>query len=126
MGHYKEGFMRSKVGLSVAVLAATLISATTALSQEPTAPSLQKIAVNFRDVELTSLAEAVSKATGKTIAVDSTIHARMNLINMKPMTPSELYKMFLSVVALNEFRAVELGEMTLVLADRSGAPRIPR
>jgi general secretion pathway protein D len=117
--------MNIKVGPGIAVLAATL-SATIALAEETSPPAPQRNVVNFRDTQLSALAEAVSRATGRTIAVDTTIQARVNLINMKPMTPSELYTTFLSVVAINEFQAVELGEMTLILADKPGARRVPR
>jgi len=91
-------------------------------AQTPTPSPTQRLTPNFRDAQITDLADMVGKATGIMFLPDPRVRATVNLINPRPMTPQELYQMFLSILQVNNFAAVHIGSpssrtMKIVPAD---------
>lgn len=65
--------------------------------------------VNFKDAELEELVRFVAQATGKTIVVDPKTKGKVQVISSKPLNQAELYDLFLSILEVNGFAAVESG-----------------
>ena len=49
--------------------------------------SAQRITPNFKDADITQIAEAVSAATGKNFIIDPRVRAQVTMLSSTPMTP---------------------------------------
>jgi general secretion pathway protein D len=82
--------------------------------------------VNFKDAELEELVRFVSQATERTIIVDPKVKGRVQVVSAKALNRNELYDLFLSILDVNGFAAVESGNVIRIVATRdahsSGAP----
>lgn len=75
------------------------------------------VTLNFRDMDINALIEAVSKVTGKNFIVDPRVKARVTVISAKPMTPTKLYDVFLSILQVNGFAAVPMGDVVKIVPE---------
>jgi len=89
-------FKRKLVG---ALAAAMMLHSVQAVSQE--------LLVNFRDTDIKEVVGFVSEVTGKTFVVDPMVKGRVMVVAEKPVSPVELYQLFLSVLDVHNFVAVE-------------------
>ena len=71
--------------------------------------------VNFKDTDVEELIRFVAQATDKTIIVDPKVKGRVQVISSKPVTEEELYQLFLSILEVHGFAAVESGEVVRVI-----------
>jgi general secretion pathway protein D len=76
-----------------------------------------KVTLNLRDADLDALIATVSEATGKNFIVDPRVKAKVNLISAKPMSADELYNVFLSVLQVHGFAAVDKGGIIKIVPD---------
>jgi general secretion pathway protein D len=97
-----------------------------ALAQAPPAPasSTASITPNFRDVPIEQLAEAVGQATNRSFVVAPNVRAQVSLINPRPMTPTELYYAFLSILQVHGFAAVPSGNVVKIVQE-TNARQLP-
>jgi len=88
----------------------------------PLAPSAawaeQTWTVNFKDTELEELVRFVAQATGKTIIVDSKAKGRVQVISSQPLNKDQLYDLFLSILDVNGFAAVDTGDSVKIIPSR--------
>ena len=106
---------------SVALLGAALASA------QPVAPPVpgqtqmsqpqQRITPNFKDADITQIAEAVAAATGKNFILDPRVRAQVTMISTTSMSPDAFYQTFLSILAVYDFIAVPDGAVVKILPD---------
>ncbi len=105
---------------SVAVCAlAVLMAASLALAQ-----TAQRITPNFKDADITQIAEAVSAATGKNFIIDPRVRAQVTMLSSTPMTPAAFYEAFLSILQVYGFIAVPAGNVVKILPD-TNARQLP-
>jgi len=107
---------RGRLGL----LAVLLVFVSVAAAQIPEG----YVVPNFKDVELSQLAVAVSKATGKSFIIDPRVSARATMISRTPISPAAFYEAFLSILQVEGFVAVPSGEVVTILP--RGDARPPR
>jgi len=74
--------------------------------------------VNFRDAELEELVRFVAQATGKTIIVDPKAKGRVQVISSQPLNKDQLYDLFLSILDVNGFAAVDTGDSVKIIPSR--------
>ena len=98
---------------TVALLCAGLPSVMPAAAPSPS----QRITTNFKDADLSQVAEAVSAATGRNFIIDPRVRAQVNLISASPMTGAEFYQAFLSILQVNGFVAVPSGNVIKIIPD---------
>ncbi len=65
-----------------------------------------RITMNFKDQDIGQVAEAVAMVTHKTFIVDSRVRAQVTMLSSTPVTPSEMYEIFLSILAVHGAIAV--------------------
>jgi general secretion pathway protein D len=122
----KTGFRPFAVCAFAAVMAATLASAQQPQQppqlQPPTQP--QRITPNFKDADITQIAEAVSAATGKTFIIDPRVRAQVTMLSATAMSPAAFYEAFLSILQVYGFIAVPSGDVVKILPD-ANARQIP-
>jgi general secretion pathway protein D len=104
-------------GCALAVLLA--VSLASAQQPQPAAqpPPAQRITPNFRDADITQIAEAVSAATGKTFIIDPRVRAQVTMLSSTPMSPAAFYETFLSILQVYGFIAVPSGAVVKILPD---------
>ena len=81
------------------------------------AQSGQRITPNFKDADITQIAEAVSAATGKTFIIDPRVRAQVTMLSSTPMSPAAFYETFLSILQVYGFIGVPSGNVVKILPD---------
>ena len=99
--------LRSFLVCTLAVLGASLASA----------QQVQRITPNFKDADITQIAEAVSAATGKNFIIDPRVRAQVTMLSSTPMSPAAFYEAFLSILQVYGFIAVPSGNVVKILPD---------
>jgi general secretion pathway protein D len=77
----------------------------------------QRITPNFKDADITQIAEAVSAATGKNFILDPRVRAQVTMFSSTPLSPAAFYQAFLSILAVYDFIAVPDGNVVKILPD---------
>nr|VFJ68978.1 MAG: general secretion pathway protein D [Candidatus Kentron sp. FW] len=80
----------------------------------PTA-NAEPITLNFQDADIGNVIVMVSKATGKNFLVDPRVKGKVSIISSRPMEGEELYRVFLSILEVHGFTAVQSGEVTKII-----------
>jgi len=101
---------------------AVLVAASLASAQQ--AQQGQRITPNFKDADITQIAEAVSAATGKNFIIDPRVRAQVTMLSSTPMSPAAFYEAFLSILQVYGFIAVPSGNVVKILPD-ANARQIP-
>jgi len=97
-----------------ATWAAALVTVATIASAQP---SQQKITPNFKDADITQIAEAVSAATGKNFIIEPRVRAQVTMLSSTPMTPDAFYQTFLSILQVHGFVAMPAGDVIKIVPD---------
>jgi general secretion pathway protein D len=77
----------------------------------------QMITLNLKDADLTALISTVAEVTGRNFIVDPRVKAKVTVISREPMPADELYRVFLSVLQVHGFSAVDSGPVTKIIPD---------
>jgi general secretion pathway protein D len=80
-------------------------------------PNQQRITPNFKDTDITMIAEAVAAATGKNFIIDPRVRAQVTMISSTAMSPAAFYEAFLSILAVYNFIAIPDGNVVKILPD---------
>jgi general secretion pathway protein D len=104
----------------VALIAALAITASVASAQGEG----QRITPNFKDADITQIAEAVSSATHKNFIIDPRVRAQVTMLSATPMSPDAFYEAFLAILQVHGFVAVPSGNVIKILPD-ANARQLP-
>ena len=94
------------------VLALTLIISVMAQAEE-------KLKMNFKNEELSTMIETYSKATGQKFVIDSTVRGKATLLNSTDLTAEEAFDQLSEALALNGFAIIKNGDTMSVKNARS-------
>jgi general secretion pathway protein D len=83
-----------------------------------------RITPNFKDADITQIAEAVVAATGKNFIIDPRVRAQVTMLSSTPMSPAAFYEAFLAILQVHGFIAVPSGDVIKILPD-ANARQIP-
>jgi general secretion pathway protein D len=87
-----------------------------AYAQEPPPESGQKFfEPDFKNVDIQEMIKLVADITGKTLVIDPRVKGRVNVISTKKLSETELYNLFLSVLEVQGFTAIEVGDVVRIL-----------
>ena len=98
--------------------------ATLAVASLASAQQTQRITPNFKDADITQIAEAVSAAANKNFIIDPRVRAQVTMLSSTPMSPAAFYEAFLSILQVHGFIAVQAGNVVKILPD-ANARTIP-
>jgi general secretion pathway protein D len=115
-------------GISYFGRGVALLCAASLASAQPAAPpgapgqpgqqaQQQRITPNFKDTDITMIAEAVAAATGKNFIIDPRVRAQVTMISSTAMSPAAFYEAFLSILAVYNFIAIPDGNIVKILPD---------
>lgn len=82
-------------------------------SAEDTAP--QGRLWNLQDADILSVINEVSLETGKNFVVDPHVNGKISLISSKPIKPDQVYDLFLSVLELLGYSAIQNGNVVKII-----------
>jgi general secretion pathway protein D len=71
--------------------------------------------LNFNETEIGELIRFVAEATGKTMIIDPAVSGRVQVISSSPVGTDALYDMFLSILDVHGYVAVESGNVVRIL-----------
>ncbi len=108
-----------KYWLSAIALGLALVVSLPAAA-EP-APEPDRVMMNMRDADIRALIQWVSDLTGRNIVVHRDVQGRVNVVSAQPVTTDEAYELFLSVLQVNGFVAVDTPEAIRVVPAAMGA-----
>lgn len=74
--------------------------------------------VNFKDTDIQEVIKFVADATGKTILVDPKVRGQVRVISEDAVDKEELYELFLSMMDVQGFTAVEKGNVVRIVPNR--------
>ncbi len=79
-----------------------------------------KTKLNFNDVEVLSVIKIMSKATGRTFVFQDKVlkGKRITLLSNQEFTPNEAYKIFESILNINNLSTIEEGKVTRIVTSK--------
>jgi general secretion pathway protein D len=80
--------------------------------------SAQDYTVNLKETDIQELIKFVAEATGTTIVVDPAVKGKVKVISSKPVSSSELYNLFLSILEVHGYTAVRSGGVVRVIQSK--------
>ncbi len=100
-----------------------------ASAQEQKAPPESgEIKINMQETNIRSFIEWIAKATDKNFIIDPRVTGKVTVISNGAMTPEEAYRVFLSVLQVHGFSAIESDSAVKVIPDanakQSGVPLV--
>ena len=75
----------------------------------------QKWQVNFKDSDIQEVIKFVADVTGKTVVIDPRVKGKVKVISAEPLAEQALYELFLSVLEVQGFTAIEVGDVVRIL-----------
>lgn len=104
-----------KIRSAIAALALAGIALdTVAIAQTAPAPAPQDagtgdVVVNMRGIEISDVADQISRITGRTLILDPAVKGVVTVTSSTPLSPSGVWELFQSVLRANGFAAVRSG-----------------
>ena len=80
--------------------------------------SAQDYTVNLKDTDIQELIKFVAEATNTTIVVDPAVKGKVKVVSAKPVSRSELYELFLSILEVHGYTAVNSGGIVRVIQSK--------
>src|SRR5690606_2094432 len=77
-----------------------------AQSQTPP-PASDMVTMNMRDADIRTLIQWIADQTGKNMVVHKDVQGKVNVLSAKPVTRAEAYRVFLSVLQVHGYAAIE-------------------
>lgn len=94
--------------LAVCLIGSSMVLAAPANKPAKKAPaSADLITLNFQDADIRALIATVSQLTGKNFIVDPRVKGKVTLISGAKLNISQIYNVFLSVLSVHNFAAVD-------------------
>ena len=78
----------------------------------------QEYTVNLKDTEIQEFIQFVADVTGTTIVVDPSVKGKVKVISSKPVSRSELYDLFLSILDVHGYTAVRSGKVIRIIQNK--------
>ena len=80
--------------------------------------SAQDFTVNLKETDIQELIKFVAEATGTTIVVDPAVKGKVKVVSSKPVSREELYELFLSILEVHGYTAVNSGGVVRVIQSK--------
>lgn len=109
-----------RIAFPYLLLGVALLFACPASAQIPETASAQaatadgRHTLNMKDADIQALIATVSEITGRNFIIAPTVQGKVTVISARPMLPDELYQVFLSVLRVHGFAAIESGSMVRI------------
>lgn len=110
--------MKAKFVKSVLVLAMLTMGGNLVAAEPKQSVPEETFTVNFKDTDIVDVVKTISEYTGKTIIVDPKVRGPVKVISNKALNKKELYELFLAVLDIYGFTAVDNDGVVRIIANR--------
>lgn len=87
--------------------------------------SAEKITLNLKNTDIRAFISSVSKQTNKNFLVDSRVKGTVNIVSSHKIDSDELYQVFLSVLQVHGFTAIEIDDSIIKIIPSAKAKQNP-
>lgn len=70
---------------------------------------------NLRNADIRSVIAEVSRETGKNFIIDPRVQGKISIISSTALTPKEVYQVFLSMLQISGYAAINTGKITKII-----------
>lgn len=96
----------------------------------PAAPAIPggragDIVVNMHDIEISAVAEQISRLTGRTLILDPQVRGTVNVTSATPLTAEGVWELFQSVLRVHGFAAVRSGRAWRIVPQAEAVREAP-
>jgi len=77
----------------------------------------KSITLNLKNADLSAVISTVSEVTGKNFIVDPRVKGKVTIVSSKPLDKDALYQVFLTVLDVHGFAAVDSGDIVKIIPD---------
>ncbi|MEL6722672.1 MAG: type II secretion system secretin GspD [Pseudomonadota bacterium] len=85
----------------------------------------QPVSLNLKNADIRSVIDMVSGITGKNFIVDPRVKGKVTLVSSTPVEPEEVYDIFLSIMKVHGYVALEEGGIVNILPENEGVRGAP-
>ncbi|OEC59258.1 MULTISPECIES: type II secretion system secretin GspD [Pseudomonadaceae] len=82
--------------------------------------SEERWTINMRDADIRDFTEQVASISGQTLVLDPRVKGQVTVISESPLTLSEVYQLFLSVMSTHGYSVVTQGNQARIVPDVEG------
>lgn len=75
----------------------------------------ESVVLNFHEVEIREVVEAMAKATGRNFIVDPRVKGKVSLFSKKAVAGDEAYQLFLSILMVHGYVAIPTGDVVKIV-----------
>ena len=116
----KSNWMRPVTQWLLAAIFCFWVLPAEAQNQPSQAPStklatIQKVSIDFNDVDIHLFIKFISEITGKNFIVDQRVKGKVTIISPSQISVDEAYRVFASVLEVHGFTIVDAGEVTKIV-----------
>ena len=77
----------------------------------------EQLTLNLDNVDIRTVAQEVSKLTGRNFLIDNKVKGNVTLISNNAVSKEELYKIFISALSISGFATIESGKITKIIPE---------
>lgn len=103
------GLLLATPGLAQGVMPGAMRPPVPSSAAPPAADNAGDIVVNMHDVEISAVAEQISRLTGRTLILDPQVRGTVNVTSATPLSANGVWELFQSVLRVHGFTAVKAG-----------------
>lgn len=96
---------------SIRVLALLLILGTGVVAHA------EPVTLNFQDADIQAVIDTVGKITNKNFVIDPRVKGKVTVVSPRPLNPNEVYQVFLSILEVHGYAAVQQGSIVKIVPD---------
>lgn len=75
----------------------------------------EPVTFNLKEADITAVANTVAEITGKNFVIDPRVKGKVTILSSRPMEREEIYQIFLSVLQVHGFAAIEAGNVVKIV-----------
>ncbi len=80
---------------------------------------------NLRNADIRAVIAEVSRITGKNFLIDPKVEGKISIVSSTPITDKELYQVFLSMLQVSGFAAIDNGQVTKIVPNLEARTQSP-
>ena len=90
------------------------------MAQPPADGGEERWTINMRDADIQDFTELVAGISGQTLVLDPRVKGQVTVISESPLTLSEVYQLFLSVMSTHGYSVIAQGNQARIVPDIDG------
>ncbi len=101
--------------LSISAMASAAITPAAASATQNQQQDEERWTINLKDADISEFVDQIADITGETFVVDPRVKGQVNVVSKAPLTLSEIYQLFLSVMATHGFSVITQGDQARIV-----------